>query len=49
MLLMEYPSIRGEEIPYYAKNATWNLLYAYIYAHSQIFIDKYTGDGVKDI
>ena len=23
MLLMDYPSIRGEELPYHAKNATW--------------------------
>ena len=36
MLLMENPSIRGEDLPYYAKKATWNLLYAYIDAHSKI-------------
>ena len=49
MLLMDYPSLRGEEIPYYAKNCIWNLLYVYIYAHIQILIDECTGDKVQDI
>ena len=49
MLPMDYPSTRGEEIPYYAKNATWNILYAYIDARSQILIDKFPGDGVQAI
>ena len=49
MLLMDYPWIRGEEIPDYAKKATWNLLHAYIDAHSQILIDKFTGYGVQAI
>ena len=34
MLLMEYPSIIGEE-PYYDEKATWKLLYAYIDAHGK--------------
>ena len=39
MLLMGYPSIRGEDLPYYDRNYTWNLLHAYIDAHSQTLID----------
>ena len=46
MLLMDYPSIRGEYFPDYAKKATWNLLHAYIDAYSQILIYEYTGDEV---
>ena len=38
MLLMEYPYIRWEHFPDYAKNSTWNLLHAYIDAHNQILI-----------
>ena len=49
MLLMGYLSIRGEEIPYHDKKATCNLLHAYIYVLSQIFIDEYPGDGVQAI
>ena len=49
MLLMDHPSIKGEEIPYYAEKATWNLLCAYIYAHSQRLIDEFPGDGVQAI
>ena len=41
MLLMEYPSVRGEEIPDYDKKKTWNLLHAYIDVHSQRLIDEY--------
>ena len=40
---MDYPSIRGEEWPDYAKKSTWKLLYAYIYAHSQRLIDECPG------
>ena len=36
MLLMDYPSIIGEELTYYAKQFTWDLLCAYKDAHSQI-------------
>ena len=43
MLLMEYPSIRGEDLPGYAKNYTWNLFHAHIDSHSQRFIDEYPG------
>ena len=48
-MIIDYPSIRGEELPDYARKATWNLLDAYIDAHSQILIDEFTGDGVQDI
>ena len=48
MLLMDYPSIRGEYLPYYSENVTWNLLYAYIDAHSQILMYEYPGGGLQD-
>ena len=46
---MEYPSIRGEYFPDFDKNFTWNILHAYIDAHSQILIDEYPGGGVHAI
>ena len=46
---MDYPYIRGEDFPDYAKKSTWSLLYAYIDVHSQILIYEYTGDGVQSI
>ena len=46
---MDYPCIRGEEIPDQAKKPTQNLLHAYIDAHSKILIDKCPGYGVQDI
>ena len=46
---MDYTSIREEQLPDYAKKSTWNLLYAYIDAHSQILIDEYPVDGVQAI
>ena len=46
---MEYPSIREEELPDYAKNATWNLFHAYMDEHSQILIDVCLGYGVQVI
>ena len=49
MLLMDYPCIRGEELPDYAKNATWDLLHAYIDAHSQILIDEYPVNVVQAV
>ena len=49
MLLMDYPYIRGEDFPYYAKKSTWSLLHSYIDTHTQILIDKYPGDGVQYI
>ena len=49
MLLMDYPSIRGEYFPYYAKNSTWNLLHAYIDANIQGSKDEYPGYGVQDM
>ena len=38
MLLMDYPYIRGEDLPYYFKKVTWNILHAYIDAHIQVSI-----------
>ena len=49
MLIMEYPSIRGEELLDYAKKSTWNLLHAYIDSHSQILIDECPWDVVQAI
>ena len=49
MLLMYYPSIRGEYFTDYAKKFTWNLLNPYIDSHSQRLIDEYPGDGVQAI
>ena len=49
MLLMNYPSTRGEEIPDYDKKFTWNLLREYIDAHSQILVDECPGDLVQSI
>ena len=46
---MEYPSIRGEELPYYAKKDTWNLWHAYIGAHSQRSIDECPVYGLQAI
>ena len=49
MLLMDYPYTIGEYFPDDAKEATCNLLHAYIYAHSKILIDEYPGYGVQYI
>ena len=49
MLIMEYPSIRGEEIPDCAKKATRKPLHAYIDAHSQRLIEECPGDRVQAI
>ena len=46
---MDYPSIRGGELPEYSKNVSWKLLNAYIYDHSQILIDECPGDGLQSI
>ena len=46
---MDYTSIRGEYLPDYTKNVTWNLLHAYMDEHSQRFIYEYPGDGVQTI
>ena len=39
MLLMEYTSIRGGYLQDCDKNATWDILHAYIDAHSQILLN----------
>ena len=49
MLLMDYLSIKGEEIPDHAKNTIWNPLHACKDAHSHIIISEYEGDGVQEI
>ena len=49
MLLMNYPSIRGEDSIDYSKKATWNLLHAYIDANSQRLIDEYPGNEIKSM
>ena len=43
MLLMEYPSVEGEVMPYYDKKANWDLFHAYIDAHIQRLIYEYPG------
>ena len=49
MLLIDYPSIRWEEIPDYYKKAIWKRLREYIDAHSQILVDECPGYEVKYI
>ena len=49
MLLMDYLYIRGEDLPYYVKHDTWNLLNTYIDAHIQKLIDEYTGARLQII
>ena len=47
MLIMDYPSIRGEYLPDNDKKSTWNLLHAYIDENRQRLIDEYPGYGVQ--
>ena len=47
MLIMDYPSIRGEYLPDNDKKSTWNLLHAYIDENRKILIDEFTRDGVQ--
>ena len=49
MLIMDYPSIRGEDLPYYYEIFTLNLLHAYIHEHSQILFDECPGYLVQGI
>ena len=49
MMFIKYPSIRGEDLTYYANNSTSKLLYYYIYAHGRRLIYVYLGDGLKAI
>ena len=46
---MDYPPIRGEYFPDYARYVTWNFLHANIDAQNQIIFDEYTGDGAQAI
>ena len=46
---MDYPSIRGDDLKSYAKRSTWNLLHAYIDAHSQRLLYEYPGGVVQAI
>ena len=49
MLLMDYPSIRGEYLPDYDKESTWDLLRAFIDANSQVLTDEFPGDRAQAI
>ena len=49
MFLMDYTSIRGEDLSGYDRKSTWKLFHAYIDAHSQRSIDEYPGYGVHAI
>ena len=49
MLLMEYLTIRWEDLPDYSNKATWNLLHEYIDANCQRLIYKCLGYGVQAI
>ena len=49
MLLMDYPSIGGEDFPDYSKKDIYKLSYSNINAYSQRLIDEYPGDGVQTI
>ena len=46
---MDYPYIRGEEIPDYAKGDSCDPLHEYIDSHIQILIDEYLGGVVQAI
>ena len=49
MFLMEYLSIEEDEMKDDSKQAAWDLLNAYINAHSNSSIDEYPEDGVEAI
>ena len=49
MLLIDYPSIRGEDFKEYAKQSTWGLLNSYIYIPSQGLIHEYPGGRVQAV
>ena len=44
MFLMDFKSIRGEDLPYYDKNTTWDILHEHIDAHSQRLFDGFPRD-----
>ena len=48
-VLLDYPSIGGEDVKYYVKNSISNLLHANIDVHSIRLFSKFPGDGVKYI
>ena len=41
---MDYPYIRGEDLPDYDKHFTWKILHVYINPHNQRLICDYTRD-----
>ena len=49
MLLMDYPSLRGENFPNYNKQSNLNLLHVYIDARIQRLIYEYPGYGLQAI
>ena len=48
-MLIEHPSIIGEDLPYYSNKVTLNFLHAYIDENSQRLIYEYPGDGLQAI
>ena len=48
-VLLDYPTIGGEDIKYYVKKEISNLLHANIDVHSRRLIAEFSGDGVKFI
>ena len=49
MMLMDYTSTIGGDLPGYANKATWNLLNAYIDSQSQRLLEEYPGNGLQAI
>ena len=49
MLLVEYTSIRGVNIPVNANKSTWNILHSFIDSQNQILISEYPGGGLQSI
>ena len=49
MMLMKYPSIRGENLPDYTNKANWNPLHEKIDKYIQRYIYEYPGDGLQAI
>ena len=48
-VLLDYPKIGGGDLKYFVKKVIRNILNTNIDVHSIIFIDEFTGYGVKFI
>ena len=48
-VILDYPTIGGEDMKYYVRKAIRNILYANIYAHSIRLTSEFPVDGVKCI